>query len=1101
VGGPTLKDAEWKSAYGPEDQPLEAFYLPALSRAVRYDRIAGFFSSYALAVAAQGVSTLVARGGRMRLLVGAQLSPEDVEAVLRGTSLQEHLAQPFLQLLHDPEALADALVKERLKVLAWLVAQDRLEIKVVVEADPYTRQPLPSGGYFHAKGGILWDEAGDGVAFSGSINETATAWRYNYERFHVFCSWREAEHFQQEARTFDRLWQNAEAGWLTLELPEAVRQKLVRMAPAEPPVEEPALLPVAQADARARWVAQFLRDAPFLVHGGWRVGVETAGVRPFPHQRAVAYSVLDRFPCRRLLADEVGLGKTIEAGLILRSLILSGWVKRCLIVVPRTLAKQWQEELRDRFLVKVPFFDGARFVYFGQPENRYEPVPEGKSPWEVHPIVLASAQMVKRQERAEALLQAPPWDMVIVDEAHHARRRDFLDLDRYRPNRLLALLEQLKERTRSLLLLTATPMQIHPVEVWDLLRLLGLPGRWQEDQGAFLAYFQQFRQPYEDVAWDLVLALLREVIRAWGWDPVWQQGARQALGPVGVHRLETLIQQGTARDALKLAAEQRQWLLEAVRRHSPFNRLAYRHTRSLLRNYHQRGLLKQHVPERRPQAKWLEMSSEEWQLYQAVEQYISTYYKRYEEVRRGLGFVMTVYRRRLTSSLYALRESLQKRRQFLLGQWRDEEHPMGLDDEDLEEADLDRDEAEGLGQQPVFWDEEVKVVDDLLERLAGLDTEQKLLALREDLQEALLRWDQVLVYTQYTDTMDFLRQELLPTFGARLGCYSGRGGEIWHAAGSKWIGMSKEKVQKEFAEGRLKVLLCTEAGGEGLNLQNCGVLFNYDMPWNPMKVEQRIGRVDRIGQRRHEVAIRHYFYERTVEAQVYRALGDRIGWFETVVGELQPILHTVQETIQKAALASLEERDTVLRQGLGALEQEWKEVQERVAPVSRWMPVDDPPGAKAPVSLDDLKELFTTEVPWKDKVLTSETDGLWRLVQESTIAWLTFDPEKLEGPGAETKALLCTYGSPSMDAMVKLPPPLSRPDLARLEHYERTRRVGYYWLEKSRWEPIREVRDLVPRLLHAPAETLPNISDPKVRFEQDCQQGPKGQFLLTLQER
>lgn len=474
----SLRDYPWKSAYGPADRPLETFYLPALSRAVRYDRIAGFFSSYALAVAAQGVARLVARGGRMRLLVGAQLSPEDVEALQRGAALQERLAASFLRMLNDPQALADALLRERLQVLAWLVAHGRLEVRVVVEADPDTRRPVASGGYFHAKGGVLWDEAGDGIAFSGSINETATAWRNNYETFHVFCSWREPEHFRHEAETFERLWENMERGWLTVPLPEAVRRELVRMAPVEPPTEEPALRPARREDERRRWAAQFIRDAPFLVHRGWRVGVETAPIRPFPHQRAVAYDVLDRFPCRRLLADEVGLGKTVEAGFILRSLLLSGWVRRCLILVPRSLARQWQEELRERFEVEAPFYDGERFVWFAHPAHRYQEVPSGRSPWEMHPVVIASAQMVRREPRAQSLLEAPPWDLVIVDEAHHARRRDFQDLSRYRPNKLLGLLERLRDRTRGLLLLTATPMQVHPVELWDLLRLLGMPGRW-----------------------------------------------------------------------------------------------------------------------------------------------------------------------------------------------------------------------------------------------------------------------------------------------------------------------------------------------------------------------------------------------------------------------------------------------------------------------------------------------------------------------------------------------------------------------------------------------------------------------------------------------
>jgi SNF2 family DNA or RNA helicase len=1028
--------------------------VPALSRAARYDRIAGFFSSYALAVAAQGVARLVAKGGRMRLLVGAQLSPQDVEAVLQGISLQNRLSQQFLDLLQEPEALADALVRRRLEVLAWLVAHDQLEVRVVVEADPYTRHPVPSGDYFHAKGGIIRDDGGDGVAFSGSINETATAWRYNYETFHVFCSWREQEHFRHEEETFERLWENAEAGWATVALPDAVHQELVKLAPTEPPTEEHALQPAAVEDARDRWVAQFLRDAPFLVHNGWHVGVETALVEPFPHQRAVAYDVLDRFPCRRLLADEVGLGKTIEAGLILRSLLLSGWVKRCLILVPRSLAKQWQEELRDRFLVDAPFYDGARFVWFEHPENRYIGIPEGTSPWEVQPVVIASAQMVKRQERATGLLEASQWDLVIVDEAHHARRRDFLDLRRHRPNRLLGLLEQLRERTRGLLFLTATPMQVHPVEVWDLLRLLGLPGQWQEDQDSFLDYFKQMRQPYDEMDWETVLPLVQQAVAAQGWDSGWERAVRLELGIVDLQRIKGVLQRGHPRDALSLKGEQRRWLLEAVRRHNPVPGLMYRHTRRLLKEYHQRGLMKEHVPERRPEAVWLEMSPEEHRLYRDVERYISTYYKWYEEVRRGLGFIMTVYRRRLTSSLFALRRSLERHRLFLLGQWEDKERLAGLEDEDTEEADLERDVLEEMGDRPTFWDQEVREVDRLLEELGKLPTEQKFVALRDRLREALYRWDQVLVFTQYTDTLDFLRQELLPAFGSRLGCYSGRGGEVWDSSQQRWAGTSKERIQQHFAEGQLKVLLCTEAAGEGLNLQNCGVVINYDMPWNPMKVEQRIGRVDRIGQRRREVSVQHFFYERTVEAQVYRVLGDRIGWFETVVGELQPILQRAHTAIQRIAMVSPDEREPVAEEELAALADEYEARQVESSPTGEWKPFAEPVEANAPVTLHDLGR-FLSDLPEASADSPSETANL-------------------------------TYGSAALDRFVRLPPPAARPDIVRLEDVRQARQVGYYRFEKGRWAPVRNVTELIQATATAPADRPDSTSDIQGLFEAEC---------------
>ncbi len=146
-----------------------------------------------------------------------------------------------------------------------------------------------------------------------------------------------------------------------------------------------------------------------------------------------------------------------------------------------------------------------------------------------------------------------------------------------------------------------------------------------------------------------------------------------------------------------------------------------------------------------------------------------------------------------------------------------------------------------------------------------------------------------MVFTQFTDTMDFLRSELGHDSNLRIMCFSGRGGEVISPDGT-WRTISRDDVKRRFREGRGDMLLCTDAASEGLNFQFCGALINYDMPWNPMRVEQRIGRIDRLGQRYPNIQIVNLHYADTVEADVYRALRQRIGLFEQVVGRLQPIL-------------------------------------------------------------------------------------------------------------------------------------------------------------------------------------------------------------------
>jgi SNF2 family DNA or RNA helicase len=160
-----------------------------------------------------------------------------------------------------------------------------------------------------------------------------------------------------------------------------------------------------------------------------------------------------------------------------------------------------------------------------------------------------------------------------------------------------------------------------------------------------------------------------------------------------------------------------------------------------------------------------------------------------------------------------------------------------------------------------------------------------------------------MVFTQYTDTMDFLRDHLSRNSTFRLMCYSGRGGEIRSVDGT-WRVISRDDAKRRFREGQADVLLYTDAAAEGLNFQFCGAVVNYDMPWNPMRVEQRIGRIDRLGQEHPIIRIVNLHYDDTVETDVYRALRNRIGLFESVVGKLQPILSQLPKRISATVLTN-----------------------------------------------------------------------------------------------------------------------------------------------------------------------------------------------------
>jgi len=237
-------------------------------------------------------------------------------------------------------------------------------------------------------------------------------------------------------------------------------------------------------------------------------------------------------------------------------------------------------------------------------------------------------------------------------------------------------------------------------------------------------------------------------------------------------------------------------------------------------------------------------------------------------------------------------------------QRREEDLPQ---DEDVEEV-LSADEAEKL-ETKALHAEEQEAIQGLLKSIAKLGTDTKALRLIDYLKEAFADgYSSALMFTQYTDTVDFLRDFLAERLDVPIGCFTGRGGELQDHSG-RWERCSKEQIKRMLREGKIRLLVCNEAAGEGLNLQTCGVLVNYDLPWNPMKVEQRIGRIDRIGQKYPKIRVINLAYADTVEADVYFSLSERIGLFHGVVGKLQPILSKLPKEFETAALRRCEEAE------------------------------------------------------------------------------------------------------------------------------------------------------------------------------------------------
>ena len=482
---------------------------------------------------------------------------------------------------------------------------------------------------------------------------------------------------------------------------------------------------------------------------------------PFDYQVRAAQTMLRRFRGRGMFCDEVGLGKTIEAGLVIKEYLARNIVQRIMVLTPSALVEQWREELSTKFAIHG-------FVTSADAEFRAA----GTKAWERYPLLIASLATARRAEQRARLAQIP-YDLVVVDEAHHLKNRNSVSWK---------FINELQRKY--ILLLTATPVENNLDELYNLITLLK-PGQLKTPR--------EFRRQFV-VSGDPRLPKNRGQLR-------------DLLGDVMVRHIRSQVN-------IKL-------------------------------------------PPRQANTIRLNLSPEESRFYQAVSSYVREHLKNHhstvlspvEETVEGIGenlrqvdrFALLTLQREIGSSPYSAEPTLR-----LL--------------------------AERAYNAAIRHE-----LHSLIDQATQIPTWAKAEAL-EKLLLSLLRDpdEKVIIFTHFRRTLNHLAERLRKT-GVSLVIYHG---EMDIAA--------KNQVIDDF-EHRSQVLLSTEAAGEGRNLQFCRTMVNFDIPWNPMRIEQRVGRIHRIGQTR-DVRIYNLSARGTVEDYLLEILDQKLNMFELVIGEMDMIL-------------------------------------------------------------------------------------------------------------------------------------------------------------------------------------------------------------------
>ncbi len=821
------------------------FLLQHLKHAHSYKRIAGYFTSSLFEVANELLDVIP----EVKIVCNVDIHPDDLKvAQLRESKMIGRWNEKAI----ETEAL---LNRDRYRRLDSFLQNHGQAIRVA---------PDSVCGFVHGKAGVIELADGRKLGFIGSMNETRSGWQRHYE-----ILWEDdtPEGVAWIEKEFNYLWNAAK------ELPRAVIREVRRRGYRREVVFN-------EIDEDGDVAPAALIESPLYQEGlslqPWQQGFITECIRHYQNHGIV----------RLLLADEVGLGKTLSMGtaaLVLCLLSDKEHKARRPIVIfaPATLCEQWQTEMIDKLGIPCARWQTQKKVWLNHEERIISP--SGREQIAKCPlrIGIVSTGLMMRDSREKQCLLGLQFGSVILDEAHKARSRQGFGKDAGSPNELLAFIREIAARSDHVLLGTATPIQTRPEDLWDLVGIL------HQGEGRFVLgnEFAKWHRPQEvlpilsgdrevtepSFAWELLRSPLPLV------DSTQEHRARRLYSAIrqDLGLADSKWQSNNpftdlddiTREDLEIELQREISGAAFFQRENPFVRHIVLRKRSILEDS---GLLTKigvNVHPDRDLAKEVHLFNA---LFAGDALRTSEDFKEaYAEARRfgqalakrgaGGGFMKNLMEQRICSSIVA---GLNTAKMLLEGRTLEVE-------EDDQEIKLRLIQNDGNV-------EERSALEQMIVRLKKISEDPKMQAVFHYLDKEKWREFGVIIFSQYYDTAKWAADSLATRYpDDALGLYAGADRSRLYQKGAS-VNVERETLKKMVAEHEISIMVATDAACEGLNLQTLGTLVNVDLPWNPTRLEQRIGRIKRFGQVREKVDMLNLVNEQTVDEKVYARLSERM---------------------------------------------------------------------------------------------------------------------------------------------------------------------------------------------------------------------------------
>lgn len=829
----------------------ETFLNSRLKGAHSYDRIAGYFSSSILEIAGEAIENIA---GEVRMICNSELSREDV---VTATAAQNALRREWCS--STPEELPPSS-SPRLKKLYHLLRSEKLKVKVV---------PNDVFGLIHGKAGVITLADGSKTSFIGSVNETYSAWKLNYEMLWEDDS-EEAVNWVQEE--FDFFWNHPSA----VPLSDFIIEDIHRIAGREVIYNVDAWKEEAEPAAAVIEAPVYRKEYGLWEHQKYFVNLAFEA-----HKKS--------YGARYVLADQVGLGKTVQLALSAQLMALYG-DKPVLIIVPKTLLWQWQDEINTLLDMPSAVWTGREWV----DENgvKYPSVgSEGikKCPRRVG--IISQGLITANSDSVQHLLSME-YECVVVDEAHRARRKNLgegKENDKPQPNNLLDFLLRISKKTKSMLLATATPVQLYPIEAWDLLNVLSQnsdqvlgnsESKWRKEPGKALDLvmgkvslsnldpenWYWINNPFPPASEDEInFGILRRNLGLLDDQFVVDAGAYFQMRQSEQRRIGRIIDNGF------------------MQNHNPFIRHIVRRTRDFLES-----TMNPETGEPYLKKVEVELFGEKDGEAISLPPYLKEAYGYAQDFSsllskrvKGGGFITTLLLRRVGSTMVAGENTALKMLNW--GLTTDDEQEDNFNDEVIDDNSVKN-----------LTEEERGCLERFLQTIRlNKDKDPKYNLVYDQLVNQGWMDKGCIIFSQYYDSALWVAENLSKDLKkVSIGIYAG-GDKSGILIDGVYYKKTKEEIKAMVKRRELKILLGTDAASEGLNLQTLGTLINLDLPWNPTRLEQRKGRIQRIGQVNDKVFIYNMRYKGSVEDKVHEILSRRLENIHSMFGQLPDVLEDV----------------------------------------------------------------------------------------------------------------------------------------------------------------------------------------------------------------